>query len=98
MDGSEPGDLIAAATISGAPVEMQARTVRYERAILLRVYCQNLSHIELGYSARPRQLRNLVTGTAIIGGWTGMYYTEAIDGRTRLWGGNHRRTQFKEHT
>ena len=28
MDGSEPGDLVAAAVISGAPVEMQARTVR----------------------------------------------------------------------
>ncbi|KAI9893184.1 MAG: NADH:ubiquinone oxidoreductase 21kD subunit [Vezdaea aestivalis] len=28
MDGSEPGDVIAAAVLSGAPSEMQARTVR----------------------------------------------------------------------
>lgn len=29
MDGSELGDLVAAAVISGAPVDLQARTVRY---------------------------------------------------------------------
>lgn len=29
MDGSEPGDAVAAAVISGAPVDLQARTVRY---------------------------------------------------------------------
>ncbi|MCJ1257789.1 NADH:ubiquinone oxidoreductase 21kD subunit [Lignoscripta atroalba] len=31
MDGSEPGDSVAAAVISGAPVELQARTVRIYR-------------------------------------------------------------------
>jgi len=30
MDGSEPGDSVAAAVLSGAPVELQARTVRYD--------------------------------------------------------------------
>lgn len=29
MDGSEPGESVAAAVLSGAPVELQARTVRY---------------------------------------------------------------------
>ena len=29
MDGSEPGDVTPAAVLSGAPVELQARTVRY---------------------------------------------------------------------
>ena len=29
MDGSEPGEVVAAAVLSGAPVELQARTVRY---------------------------------------------------------------------
>jgi NADH dehydrogenase (ubiquinone) Fe-S protein 4 len=29
MDGSEPGNSVAAAVLSGAPVELQARTVRY---------------------------------------------------------------------
>ena len=28
MDGSEPGENLAAAVLSGAPVELQARTVR----------------------------------------------------------------------
>ncbi|MCJ1339848.1 NADH:ubiquinone oxidoreductase 21kD subunit [Bachmanniomyces sp. S44760] len=31
MDGSEPGDITAAAVLSGAPVELQARTVRIYR-------------------------------------------------------------------
>ncbi|KAI4123710.1 MAG: hypothetical protein LQ338_005128 [Usnochroma carphineum] len=31
IDGSEPGDLVAAAVISGAPVDLQARTVRIYR-------------------------------------------------------------------
>lgn len=30
MDGSEPGDLVAGAVLSGAPVDLQARTARYE--------------------------------------------------------------------
>lgn len=29
MDGSEPGESVAAAVLSGAPIELQARTVRY---------------------------------------------------------------------
>jgi len=30
MDGSEPGESVAAAVLSGAPVDLQARTVRYD--------------------------------------------------------------------
>lgn len=29
MDGSEPGDTLSAAVLSGAPTDLQARTVRY---------------------------------------------------------------------
>ena len=29
MDGSEPGEVVAAAVLSGAPVELQARTVQF---------------------------------------------------------------------
>jgi NADH dehydrogenase (ubiquinone) Fe-S protein 4 len=29
MDGSEPGESVAAAVLSGAPVDLQARQVRY---------------------------------------------------------------------
>lgn len=29
MDGSEPSEVVAAAVLSGAPTDLQARTVRY---------------------------------------------------------------------
>jgi NADH dehydrogenase (ubiquinone) Fe-S protein 4 len=29
MDGSEPGESVPAAVLSGAPTDLQARTVRY---------------------------------------------------------------------
>ena len=32
MDGSEPGESVAAAVLSGAPIDLQARTVRYVHA------------------------------------------------------------------
>lgn len=34
MDGSEPGDSVAAAVLSGAPTDLQARTVRYAEPTL----------------------------------------------------------------
>lgn len=34
MDGSESGGSVAAAVLSGAPVELQARTVRYAPCVL----------------------------------------------------------------
>jgi NADH dehydrogenase (ubiquinone) Fe-S protein 4 len=33
MDGSEPGESVAAAVLSGAPTDLQARTVRYSNPI-----------------------------------------------------------------
>lgn len=33
MDGSEPGESVAAAVLSGAPTDLQARTVRYGREL-----------------------------------------------------------------
>ena len=33
MDGSEEGEVLPAAVLSGAPIELQARTVRYVRPI-----------------------------------------------------------------
>ena len=30
MDGSEPGETLPAAVLSGAPIDLQARTVRYD--------------------------------------------------------------------
>jgi len=31
MNGSEEGDVLAAAVLSGAPIELEARTVRYDQ-------------------------------------------------------------------
>jgi len=36
MDGSEPGDSVAAAVLSGAPTDLQARTVRYKTSFTRR--------------------------------------------------------------
>ena len=37
MDGSEPGESVVAAVLSGAPIDLQARTVRYEYTSLLSI-------------------------------------------------------------
>jgi NADH dehydrogenase (ubiquinone) Fe-S protein 4 len=34
MDGSEPGESVAAAVLSGAPTDLQARTVRYANPLI----------------------------------------------------------------
>lgn len=72
MDGSEPGDSVAAAVLSGAPVELQARTVRY---VLRRTICSRKRHGLtrcLTESIDPqRQLHNLDNGMVIIGEWIG---------------------------
>lgn len=53
MDGSEPGETVPAAVLSGAPTDLQARTVRYESLryfatrLLIQVV-QDLSPIEAG--------------------------------------------------
>jgi NADH dehydrogenase (ubiquinone) Fe-S protein 4 len=36
MNGSEEGDVLPAAVLSGAPIELEARTVRYEESTLLK--------------------------------------------------------------
>ena len=55
------------------------------------------SKIVSGYFVRPRRPHNQETGMGTNGAWTGMYYKEAIDGKTRSWDGNHRQTLSKEH-
>jgi NADH dehydrogenase (ubiquinone) Fe-S protein 4 len=37
MDGSEPGEIVAAAVLSGAPVDLQARQVRYVENVFIMV-------------------------------------------------------------
>jgi hypothetical protein len=60
MDGSEPGESVAAAVLSGAPVDLQARTVRYGARDLRTLYGSLLT--ETASTALPRQPRNLATG------------------------------------
>jgi NADH dehydrogenase (ubiquinone) Fe-S protein 4 len=36
MNGSEEGDVLPAAVLSGAPIELEARTVRYEKSTLIK--------------------------------------------------------------
>ena len=57
MDGSEPGGVLAAAVLSGAPTDLQARTVRYDSFGAktntigrLTMFIQNLSSFETGYA------------------------------------------------
>ncbi len=76
MDGSEPGEVLPAAVLSGAPVDLQARTVRY---VFLHVFEALL--IYAGYIATRRLLHNQVIGTRTIGEWTGTYCREGIVGR-----------------
>jgi NADH dehydrogenase (ubiquinone) Fe-S protein 4 len=42
MDGSEEGNVLPAAVLSGAPMELEARTVRYAPAFTKRTICQAL--------------------------------------------------------
>jgi hypothetical protein len=62
MDGSEPGDSVAAAVLSGAPIDLQARTVRYAeppKAYLHSVTLTRIQHLP------PRQDRHPVRGLAL---------------------------------
>lgn len=87
MDGSEPGELVSGAVLSGAPVDLQARTARYgdhkSNSIVSRT-----DIMETVYTVPPRQQPNPAIGIDIIGGWTGTYYKRVIDGRTHSWDGN----------
>lgn len=78
MDGSEEGETTPAAVLSGAPVELQARTVRYGRGIkfLLRGADQTSES-----TSPPKPQRNQAHGMVINGEWTGTYWAKAIGGK-----------------
>jgi len=80
MDGSEPGENGAAAVLSGAPTDLQARTVRYVANPTLHPIQQLIYHPES--IARLRRLHNLVTGMDTTGAWIGMCCKRDTDGRT----------------
>ena len=84
MDGSEPGDTLSAAVLSGAPTDLQARTVRYEPQndpIHQRIHMLTFDFTE---SSVPQSLPlNPVAGTRTTGVWTGIFSRRVTDGRTR---------------
>lgn len=90
MDGSEPGETVPAAILSGAPTDLQARTVRYDRS---RVQEHTSFSCELttrfAESTAPRSLlHSPETGTATTGGWIGIFCKGVTGGKTRLWVGS----------
>lgn len=83
MDGSEPGEDTPAAVLSGAPIELQARTVR----CVLGTSPYNHAHIanNVFYSAStnpPKPQRNPATGTLTTGVWIGTLSVRVTDGKT----------------
>lgn len=89
MDGSEPGDTVPAAVLSGAPTDLQARTVRYGCSSILGGRVSAANSRTVGSIAPRSRRRSQDTGTAITGGWTGISCRRATDGRTRLLAGSH---------
>ena len=83
MDGSEDTEVVPAAVLSGAPIELQARTVRY-------VPDTNISHSyfhalnsDAASINRPSPLHSLAPGAPTTGEWIGMFWPRDTDGRTR---------------
>lgn len=80
MDGSEPGDIVAAAVLSGAPVDLQARQVRYVASVMRSWELQDVDRW-LEYFALRRQPHSREHGMRIIGGWIGTSCRRVTDGR-----------------
>lgn len=78
MDGSEEGEVLPAAVLSGAPIELQARTVRYGIITEFAGYTTNTMPASI---AQPRQLHSREIGTNTTGEWIGISSQRATDGR-----------------
>lgn len=77
MDGSEPGDTTPAAVLSGAPIELQARTVRYVKSQRMMWHILTV----VASIDRLRLQHNQAIGTATNGAWTGIHWKRDIAGR-----------------
>lgn len=80
MDGGEPGDLVPAAILSGAPVDLQARTVRYATSYNGRKRTK-LTSIAIEFTDPQKRLRNQAIGMDTIGVWTGTYSRRVTGGK-----------------
>lgn len=79
MNGSEDGEVVPAAVLSGAPIELQARTVRYERSGILK---SSLANLRIVSTSQRRLPLNPETGTATTGEWIGISFLRVTGGRT----------------
>jgi hypothetical protein len=82
MDGSEPTETVAAAVVSGAPTDLQARTVRFVNSRLMPLalpLCTNTLFTASSVRLRPRL--NLETGTLTTGAWIGTSSARVTAGR-----------------
>jgi hypothetical protein len=82
MDGSEDTEVLSAAVLSGAPMELQARTVRY-----VTPFCATLRRqsklLRVASTNKASLPPSPVTGVRTSGVWTGIFCPRATDGRTR---------------
>ncbi len=82
MDGSEDTESLPAAVLSGAPIELQARTVRYVTQDLNISHFNALNH-DAASTNRPSPPHSLAPGVPTIGEWIGTFWRRGTDGRTR---------------
>jgi hypothetical protein len=81
MDGSEPGETLAAAVVSGAPIDLQARTVRYADYTDLISKSETML-IALSESTNQQsQQHNQALGMDYHGSWIGILLQRAIGGK-----------------
>lgn len=89
MNGSEPTETTPAAVLSGAPIDLQARTVRSAFPLFpshtLKV-ATNMTFVEFPNQSNP--LRSLEPGAVTCGVWTGTCWAKVTDGRILSWAGN----------
>ena len=83
MDGSEPGETTPAAVLSGAPIELQARTVRYIHSLTNLLTPSFSNPARTASTKKPNPPPNPATGTTTTGAWTGTCCPRATGGRTR---------------
>jgi len=87
MDGSEEGEVLPAAVLSGAPIELQARTVRYDKYLtaqdfLLTIY-QHLPPNQNSYTVGRLAPTPLENGLGYLA--KGPQMGESTDGMAIFW-------------
>jgi hypothetical protein len=82
LDGSEEGDALPAAVLSGAPMELQGRTVRYVDACIYTGLRCIVSNVTQGSTVQPNPRLSPANGELTTGAWIGTFSPRDIDGRT----------------